>query len=104
MMGSEWVWRSWGEIMHSVRTEEAAFEQVYGEPLFEHYAKNPEAARTTMEGLTSRSRPENKAVVEAYDFSALSTVVDIGGGQGTLLASILTANPHLRGILSRCLT
>jgi len=99
MMGSEWVWRSWGEVMHSVHTEKAAFEQVYGEPLFEYYAKNPDAARTTMEGLTSRSVPENAAVVDAYDFIRLGTVVDIGGGQGTLLASILTANPQLRGIL-----
>jgi hypothetical protein len=99
MMGSEWVWRSWGGIMHSVRTEEAAFEEAYGESLFQHYAKNPEAARTTMEGLTSRSLPENTAVVQAYDFSDCRVVVDMGGGQGTLLATILAANLHLEGIL-----
>jgi hypothetical protein len=98
-MGSEWAWRSWGEIMHSVRTEKAAFEHVYGEPLFDHYAKHPDAARITMEGLTSRSVSENKAVVKAYNFSGSGTVVDIGGGQGMLLASILAANPGKTGIL-----
>jgi hypothetical protein len=99
MMGSEWAWRSWGEIMYSVRTEKPAFEQVYGSPLFEYYAKNPEAARIFSEGLTSRSRPENAAVVAAYDFSGARTVVDVAGGQGSLLAAILAANPNARGVL-----
>ena len=99
MQGSEWAWRSWGEIMHSVRTEEPAFEHVFGMPLFDYYAANPEAGRVGAEGLTSRSEPENARVVSAYDFSRVGTVVDVGGGQGTLLASILTANPQTRGIL-----
>ena len=99
MQGSEWAWRSWGEIMHSVRTEKPAFEHVFGMPLFDYYAANPEAGRVGAEGLTSRSEPENAHVISAYDFSRVGTVVDVGGGQGTLLASILTANPQTRGIL-----
>lgn len=99
MTGSEWIWRSWGEIMHSVRTEKPAFDQVYGAPLFEYYSKHPEIARIFVEGLTSRSRPENLAVVSAFDFSRVGTVVDVGGGQGTLLASILAANPNTHGVL-----
>lgn len=99
MMGSEWAWRSWGEIMYSVRTEKPAFEQIYGSSLFAYYAENPEAARIFSEGLTSRSRPENAAVVAAYDFSGARTVVDVAGGQGSLLAAILAANPTARGVL-----
>lgn len=99
MAGSETIWRSWGEIMHSVRTEKPAFDQVFGVPLFEFYSKNPEVARIFADGLTSRSRPENVAVVAAYDFSAAGTIVDVAGGQGTLLASILAANPNARGVL-----
>lgn len=99
MAGSEWIWRSWGEIMHSVRTEKPAFDHVYGAPLFEYYSKHPETARIFVEGLTSRSRPENGAVVSAYDFPQAGTIVDIGGGQGSLLASILSSNPAARGVL-----
>jgi hypothetical protein len=99
MQGSEWAWRSWGEIMHSVRTEEPAFELVFGMPLFDYYAANPEAGRVGAEGLTSRSESEDARIVSAYDFSRVKTVVDVGGGRGTLLASILTANPQARGIL-----
>ena len=39
------------------------------------------------------------AVADAYDFSAFGTVVDVGGGYGTLLAAILRSNPTARGIL-----
>ena len=99
MQGSEWAWRSWGEIMHSVRTGEPAFEHVYGMPLFDYYAANPEAGRVGAEGLTSRSEAENARIVSAYDFSGVGTVVDVGGGQGTLLAAILAANAKARGIL-----
>jgi hypothetical protein len=98
-MGSPWVWRSWENIMHSVQTGQPAFEHVYGLPVFDYYAQNPEAARVGAEGLTSRSAAENKAIVNAYDFSTFRRVVDIGGGQGTLLAAILVANPNARGIL-----
>lgn len=99
MMGSEWVWRSWGEIMHSVTSEMPAFDKLYGAPLFDFWARNPEAARVDIEGLTSRSAGENAAIVAAYDFSKAATVVDVGGGQGSLLAAILSANPMSRGTL-----
>jgi hypothetical protein len=99
MMGEQWVWRSWGEILHSVRTGQPAFEHVFGQPLFDYYATHPEAGRVSSEGLTSRSAPENGAVVAAYDFSSARTLVDVGGGQGSLLAAILAANPDLRGVL-----
>ena len=68
-------------------------------PLFDYHATSPEAARVGAEGLTSRSESENGHVVSAYDFSHVGTVVDVGGGKGTLLASILTANPRMKGIL-----
>src|SRR5262245_50049537 len=63
MQGEQWIWRSWGEILHSVRTGQPAFLQIYGMPLFEYYAQNPEAARLSAEGHTSRSDPENAAMV-----------------------------------------
>jgi hypothetical protein len=99
MMGSEWVWQSWGEIMHSVAGETPAFDKLYGAPLFDYWARHPEAARIDIEGLTSRSAAENAAIVSAYDFSKAATIVDVGGGQGSLLAAILAANPKSQGTL-----
>ena len=99
MQGEQWVWRSWGETMHSVRTGQPAFDHVFGAPVFKFYSVNQVAARVSADGLTSRSGPENAAVAAAYDFSDARTIVDVGGGQGTLLSAILAANPQARGIL-----
>ena len=63
MQGSEWAWRSWGEIMHSVRTEEPAFEHVFRMPLVDYSAVNPEDVRVGAVGLTFRSEPETAHVV-----------------------------------------
>jgi hypothetical protein len=99
MMGEHWVWRSVGEMLHSVRTGESGFEHVFGARTFEYYAEHPHAARFAVEGMTSRSAAENVAIVAAYDFSGISTIIDVAGGQGTLLSSILTAKSHLHGTL-----
>ena len=99
MMGERWVWRSWGEALHSVRTGEPAFEHVYGMPLFDYYSEHPEAARVGAAGLSARSGGENAAVLAAYDFTAVDSVTDVGGGEGSLLRTVLGAHPHLRGVL-----
>lgn len=99
MMGEQWVWRSVGEMLHSVRTGESGFEQVFGARTFDYYAAHPHAARFAVEGMTSRSAAENVAIVGAYDFSGVSTIIDVAGGQGTLLSSIISTNSTLRGTL-----
>jgi hypothetical protein len=99
MMGGQWVWRSCGEMLHSVRTGQAGFEYVFGAPEFEYYTRNPETGRIAAAGLTSRSALENMAVTSAYDFGDAGIVVDVGGGQGTLLRAILRAHPRTTGVL-----
>jgi len=99
MMGEQWVWRSVGEMLHSVHTGRSGFEHVFGMRTFDYHATHPDAARFSLEGMTSRSATENAAIVDAYDFSDATTIIDVAGGQGTLLCSILAANPSLRGTL-----
>jgi len=99
MSGERWVWRSLGEIEHSVRTGESAFEHVFGAPLFDYYSAHPEAGQVSANALSSLSRRDNDAVIDAYDFTGARTIIDIGGGQGSLLAAVLVANPGLRGVL-----
>jgi hypothetical protein len=99
MLGEEWNWRPWGELLHSVRTGQPAFEHAYGTGIFQYMANQPEAAALFDAALTGRSAQDNQAVVAAYDFSVFRTVVDIGGGRGSLLATILLANPDVRGVL-----
>jgi SAM-dependent methyltransferase len=97
--GHDSTWRPWGELGHSVRTGEPAFDHVFAMPIFEYYAKMPEAAAVFDAAMTSISTLESKAVAAAYDFSGIKTLVDVAGGHGLLIATILKANRKMRGIL-----
>ena len=98
-MGHESEWRPWGELRYSVRTGEPAFDHVFGMPIFEYFAKMPETAAVFDAAMTSISTYESTAVVAAYDFSGVGTLVDVAGGHGLLIASILKANRKMGGIL-----
>ena len=99
MTGERWVWQSFGALEHSLRTGTPAFDQIFGAPLFDYYAAHPDAARVSAEGLRSVGRGQDAAVIATYDFTGAGTVVDVGGGQGGLLAAILAANPQACGVL-----
>jgi hypothetical protein len=92
-------YRAWGSLLESVQTGETAFDRVLGAPFFEYYAQHPEQGEAFDRTMASLSAVMAIHVVTAYDFSALGTLVDVGGGQGGLLTTILKANPALRGIL-----
>jgi hypothetical protein len=97
--GSDWSWRAWGNLLDSVRTGETAFDRVFGEPCFDYLAKHPEDSAVFNEGMTGFSSSVAPAVAEAYDFSKFGTVVDVGGGHGVLLSTILKAFPAIRGVV-----
>jgi len=97
--GHESTWRPWGELRHSVQTGEPASDHVFGMPIFEYFAKTPESAAVFDAAMTSISTFESKAVVAAYDFSGINTLVDVAGGHGLMIATILKANRRMRGIL-----
>jgi SAM-dependent methyltransferase len=86
-------------LLGSVRTGEPAFQAVHGRSLFDYLADHPDDAAAFDAAMTDLSRQLIAPVVEAYDFTGVRTVVDVGGGNGALLATILTANPQARGIL-----
>ncbi|HEX9919061.1 MAG TPA: methyltransferase, partial [Pyrinomonadaceae bacterium] len=98
-MGADWHWQVWGDAPYSARTGKVAWEHVHGREVFPYFAENAGAARVFDGAMTSLSKMVSKAVVEAYDFSSIRKLADIAGGHGSLLAAILRANPHLRGLL-----
>jgi O-methyltransferase domain len=99
MYGDEASWRSWGEFAYSVRTGAPAFERIYGMSLFDHLAQEPEQSRIFDEAMSAVTSLASDAIVRAYDFSDIQSLVDVGGGNGTMLCSILKANPAIRGIV-----
>lgn len=99
MFGSEIHTQAWARLNHSVMTGEPAFDKVFGVPIFDYFGAHPESAAMFHDAMTSNSGRQATAVVEAYDFAGISTLVDVGGGHGALLATILRSNPSLRGVL-----
>lgn len=99
MMGDREHYASWGNILHAMKTGESAFQGLFGSNVFEHYAQHPEPAAIFDRAMTSFSGVETAGVVADYDFSEIHTLVDVAGGHGSLLAAILQANSHMRGIL-----
>ncbi len=98
-MGADWHWRVWGQTMHSVMTGQAAWAQVHGAEVFPYFAANPEPSQIFNRAMTSMSHLAAAAVAEAYDFGGVERLVDVAGGHGGLLTTILRANPNMSGVL-----
>jgi hypothetical protein len=98
--GHETVQRAWGNLRHTVMTGETAFDHVFGMPTFAYLEAHPEAAAVYHSGMAQRTAAAARAAVaEAYDFAPVDTIVDVGGGNGSLLAAILQAFPGPRGVV-----
>ena len=91
-----WQWQMLGNLLYSVRTGNASSS---GAQLWEHFARNKEDGDIFNAAMTSFSAGEIAAVLASYDFSSIRKLVDVGGGYGSLLASILKANSEMRGVL-----
>jgi hypothetical protein len=93
-------YRVYSEIMHSVMTGKPAGDKALGMPIFEYFEKHPEYSQVFNDAMTALSAPVAAAAVEAYDFNGIGTLVDVAGGHGEVLMTILKACPNVRGILA----
>lgn len=90
---------AWGELMHSVRTGEIAFDKAFGEPVWEFFAKHEENAKIFNDAMSGMTAQAEQALHASYSFEGINTLLDVGGGHGGLIISILRRNPNMRGIL-----
>jgi hypothetical protein len=90
---------AWGELLHSVRTGGIAFDHAFGEPVWEFFGKHPENAQIFNDAMSGMTAQANEALHAAYDFAGIKTIVDVGGGHGGFITSILKKNPSMQGIL-----
>jgi len=90
-------YEAWGSLVHSVRTGETAFQHRFGMSAWEYYRGNPAEARNFDQTMARFSAMLTPYILSGYDFARFAKVVDVGGGNGTLLAGILKEWPHLRG-------
>jgi predicted O-methyltransferase YrrM len=90
--------RAWPEIVHAVRTGDTAFGKVFGKELFAHVTAEAEAGKAFDEAMAGYTAATSSAVVAAYDFSPFGKIVDVGGGNGALIAAILKQQPRSTGV------
>src|ERR1700683_4048576 len=81
--------RPFGPILETVKTGRPGFDAVYGMGIFDFLAEHPENAATFDAAMSERTAAFAPSVAEAYDFSDMRTVVDVGGGKGTLVAGVV---------------
>ena len=91
------MWPVWGNLLHSVNTGESARKLATGSEGFDLLEADPESAANFNRAMVELTRLDSANIVSACDFSGMTTVMDVGGGYGELLAAILEANPALRG-------
>ena len=99
MLGRDWHNRGWSRLEYCVRTGKQALDEVYGMPIFEFFKNNPQEAEIFDAAMTNLSMIDGPAVADAYNFGGIQSLVDIAGGRGLLLATLLERNPNLRGTL-----
>jgi ubiquinone/menaquinone biosynthesis C-methylase UbiE len=100
MFHSDWHDKAWDNLLYGVKTGEAAFDYAYGMPLFDWFKENPSAAKIYNEANALKAASSHRVIVDAYDFSGINTLSDIGGGTGALMAEILNAYPSMHGVVA----
>jgi hypothetical protein len=92
-------WQSWGNLLHSVRTGEAASDHAHGMTSYAYRARHPDEGAAFNAAMTGMSHRQAVAVLAAYDFGDFGRLVDVGGGQGAFLAKVLAKYPAVLGVL-----
>lgn len=90
---------AWDNLDYSLRTGETGFEKHYGKGLFEHIRETPGLPEMFSETMVGIHGLEPPAVAQAYDFSGIGSLVDVGGASGNMLGHIVSRHPGVRGVL-----
>jgi hypothetical protein len=98
-MSDPFHFQVYANAFHSVQTGRPAVEKAVGVPVFEYFPKHPEESEIFNNAMTMFSGMVIPAVLEVFDFSGIGTLVDVAGGHGRVLTSILQKYPSMRGVL-----
>lgn len=101
LTGGNWAWATWNSLADSIRTGESAFQRLYGKDLFSYLddADEPGASKLLYAGYRAQAEATDRALARVLDLTGARTIVDVGGGSGSLLCALLKQNPALSGIL-----
>ncbi|OQW95592.1 MAG: hypothetical protein BWK79_01920, partial [Beggiatoa sp. IS2] len=89
LMRAEQGYLTWGQLLYSLRQGKNSFEQVFGMSRFQYLKQNPSAGARFDSAMTELLKQQTVMIAAAYDFSMANTLVDVGGGEGHLLITLL---------------
>ena len=92
-------WEMWSDFLDCVRTGQPSGKRAAGQTIFEAYALNPAQATVANDAMKAFTILQSRALLAAFDFSRFGVLMDVGGGTGELIGSVLSATPALRGLL-----
>jgi SAM-dependent methyltransferase len=98
MMGEE-QFRAYGDLLYSVQTGKPSFDHIFGEPIFDYLGRHPDSAATFDAAMSAIHGRETASILEAYDFTGIGELCDVGGGNGSVLIATLGRYQALRGVL-----
>jgi hypothetical protein len=98
--GTETYYHPFGEILYSIKTGQSARSKLLGMDGWEYLQQHQDIARIFDDAMTDMSALMGPSVASAYDFGQWGSIMDVGGGNGILLAAILKAHRGLRGVLA----
>ena len=93
------TFQAWDGLHHSALTGEPGFNKVFGQPIFEYIGAHPELAPIFDAAMSAIHGHETAAMLDAYDFSGVQVLADIGGGNGSLIGAVLQRYPAMKGML-----
>jgi C-methyltransferase len=95
-----WTWQAWPRLEEAIRTGKAVFPEIYGQEFFAYLTdSDPESAEVFSRAMTQSSRISSDLVADVLDLTGVTTVVDVGGGQGHLIATLLRRHPQISAVL-----
>ena len=98
-VGRDYYWEAWGHLLDSVRTGENAFRLLHGTDVWSYRSEHPAEGVIFDRGMVAQTGVSKQALIDGYDFGRFRIVCDVGGGYGTLLASLLDKYRTMQGVL-----
>ena len=99
MFGEEFSVRAFQHVDECLRTGGDGVTEAFGQDIWQVLAERPDQLETFQRAMTNSTSNSAEAIVEAYDFSGIERIADVGGGHGLMLASIVRRFPNLKGVL-----
>lgn len=96
----DWHWQSWGKMFESIKDGNPGVYHAYQcKSDYCYFQKDPQSGDTFNKAMINVCRNFHTPFIQTYDFSSANKIIDIAGGEGTLISAILQAQPHLKGII-----